>query len=240
MAGCKKTRPPAPPACGLWQGFKKSGGSTGSKEHVCVSPSSIPRSASDMPPSASPIDTRPKTALATDPSALRSALRRHRPNSVSQDVGAFFGTCIMHLACAGMSRARGVLAAELQGASNPAAKRPCLSSPSDLARAQEVKMYSDACIHTRAQPRNCAHAQLRTPSCMRAVAVARSCRCSATPVRAKCNFTHTHARVVSVMLVRLSVQMRRHTRRLCVRGCVCVCVCVCSACSVCKCACACV
>jgi hypothetical protein len=167
MAGCKKTRPPAPPACGLWQGFKKSGGSTGSKEHVCVSPSSIPRSASDMPPSASPIDTRPKTALATDPSALRSALRRHRPNSVSQDVGAFFGTCIMHLACAGMSRARGVLAAKLQGASTPAAKRQCLSNPSDLARSQEVKMYSDACIHTRAQPRNCAHAQLRTrPVCV--------------------------------------------------------------------------
>ena len=172
-----------------------------------------PRDKGDMPPSASPIDTRPKTALATDPSALRSALRRHRPNSVSQDVGAFFGTCIMHLACAGMSRARGVLAAKLQGASTPAAKRQCLSNLSDLARAQEVKMYSDACIHTRAQPRNFAHAQLRTrPVCVQwqwhAVADA------ALPhFVQKCNFTHTHARVLSVMLVRLSVQMRRHTRR---------------------------
>ncbi len=40
-----------------------------------------PRGEGDMPPSASPIDTRPKSALATDPNALRSALRRHRANS---------------------------------------------------------------------------------------------------------------------------------------------------------------
>ena len=66
-----------------------------------------------------------------------------------------------------MSRARGVFAAKRPGPSESAAKRPCLSNPSDLARAQEVKMYSDACIHTRAQPRNCAHAQLRTrPVCV--------------------------------------------------------------------------
>ena len=101
-----------------------------------------------------------------------------------------------------MSRARGVFAAKRPGASEPAAKRPCLSNPSDLARAQEVKMYLDACIHTRVQLRTGTRSTSQTP-CMRAVAVASSCQCSATPFRAKCNFTHTPARVLSVLLVRL-------------------------------------
>ena len=101
-----------------------------------------------------------------------------------------------------MSRARGVFAAKLQGASKPAAKRPRLSNPSDLARAQQVKMYWDACIHTRVQLCTGTRSTSQTP-CMRAVAVASSCQCSATPFRAKCNFTHTPARVLSVLLVRL-------------------------------------
>ena len=101
-----------------------------------------------------------------------------------------------------MSRARGVFAAKLPGASEPAAKRPCLSNLSDLARPQEVKMYLDACIHTRAQLRTGTRSASQAP-CMRAVAVASSCQCSATPFRAKCNFTHTPARVLSVLLVRL-------------------------------------
>ena len=42
------------------------------------------RAEGDFPPSASPIDTRPKKrALVTDPNALRSALRRHRLKSVN-------------------------------------------------------------------------------------------------------------------------------------------------------------
>ena len=98
MAGCKKTRPPAPPACGLWQGFKKSGGSTGSKEHVCVSPSSIPRSASprdkaDTPPPASPISARPNTPFLALPKAFLFRTLRPSSTSIARGCRRFLGAC---------------------------------------------------------------------------------------------------------------------------------------------------
>ena len=196
-------RPPAPPACGLWQGFKKSGGSTGSKEHVCVSPSSIPRSASprdkaDTPPPASPISARPNT-----PPFWRfrrpsfSALCGRRRLRFLEAAAAFLELARGHLACAESICWRVCRFPENCGYGRCDSEEVSRGTQSLYFNTYvHVRTYkhtrTHACLHTYIHTSICTHAQLRARTCMRAVAVANRMLTIARCAKANAR-THMHS-----------------------------------------------
>ena len=88
--------------------------------------------------------TPPSRAFESLPEAFRSAHRNRRVR-----FPRISATCRGHLACAGLGWARGVFAENLQAAGEQA----IVTTSSSHLSAEEVNMYMDACIHTRAQLR---------------------------------------------------------------------------------------
>ena len=209
MAGFRKMRPPAPPACGLWQGFKKSGGSTGSKEHVCVSPSSIPRSASprdkaDTPPPASPISARPNTPFLALPKAFLSALCGRCRLRFLDAASAFLELARGHLACADSSCWRVCRFAETCSCgrwdSEEASRGTQMSLFQHVRTRTCVQTYTHTCMPTYVHTYIHMHTRATSRTHLHACSGSGKPNADYSPLR-KSKRTHTHAFIHACMHV---------------------------------------